>query len=76
MDDYKIPVPGKKVISTLIDLPLTISPIIAGLIYVLTFGRQSFLYDYLQNAGITIILQFPVLYWQRSLLPFLLFPEK
>ena len=34
---------GKKVISTLIDLPLAISPIIAGLIFVLTFGRQSFL---------------------------------
>ena len=50
---------GKKVISTLIDLPLTISPIIAGLIYVLTFGRQSFLYDYLQNAGITIIFAVP-----------------
>ena len=38
---------GKKIISTLIDLPLTVSPIIAGLIYVLTFGRQSFLYPYL-----------------------------
>ena len=50
---------GKKVISTLIDLPLTISPIIAGLIYVLTFGRQSFLYDYLQKAGITIIFAVP-----------------
>ena len=50
---------GKKVISTLIDLPLTISPIIAGLIYVLTFGRQSFLYGYLQNAGITIIFAVP-----------------
>ncbi len=50
---------GKKVLSTLIDLPLTISPIIAGLIYVLTFGRQSFLYDYLQSAGITIIFAVP-----------------
>ena len=35
---------GKKFLSTLIDLPLTVSPIIAGLIFVLTFGRQSFLY--------------------------------
>lgn len=50
---------GKKVISTLIDLPLTVSPIIAGLIYVLTFGRQSFLYDYLKSAGITIIFAVP-----------------
>lgn len=46
-------------ISTLIDLPLTISPIIAGLIYVLTFGRQSILYPYLQGAGIKIIFAVP-----------------
>ena len=32
---------GKKIISTLIDLPLTVSPIIAGLIYVLTFGSRE-----------------------------------
>lgn len=50
---------GKRIISTLIDLPLTISPIIAGLIFVLTFGRQSVLYPYLQNAGIQIIFAVP-----------------
>lgn len=50
---------GKKIISTLIDLPLTVSPIIAGLIYVLTFGRQSAIYPYLQQAGIKIIFAVP-----------------
>lgn len=50
---------GKKIISTLIDLPLTISPIIAGLIFVLTFGRQSFLYPYLEKLGIQIIFAVP-----------------
>ncbi len=50
---------GKKIISSLIDLPLTVSPIIAGLVYVLTFGRQSVLYDYLQRAGIKIIFAVP-----------------
>ena len=48
---------GKKIISTLINLPLTISPIIAGLIFVLTFGRQSFLYPYLEKLGIQIFSQ-------------------
>lgn len=48
---------GKKIISTLIDLPLTISPIIAGLIFVLTFGKQSFLYPYLEKLGIQIFSQ-------------------
>ncbi len=50
---------GKKVISTLIDLPLTVSPVIAGLIFVLTFGRQSFLYDGLQRMNIKIIFAVP-----------------
>jgi sulfate transport system permease protein len=50
---------GKKIISTLIDLPLTVSPIIAGLIYILTFGRQSAIYPYLQSAGIKIIFAVP-----------------
>lgn len=50
---------GKKILSALIDLPLTVSPIIAGLIYVLTFGRQSVLYPYLQSAGIKIIFAVP-----------------
>lgn len=50
---------GKKIVSTLIDLPLTISPIIAGLIYVLTFGRQSFLYPFLHKWDIDIIFAVP-----------------
>ena len=50
---------GKKIISTFIDLPVTVSPIIAGLIYVLTFGRQSFLYPLLDGWGIQIIFAVP-----------------
>lgn len=50
---------GKKILSTLFDLPLTISPVIAGLIYILTFGRQSILYEYLRSAGIKMIFAVP-----------------
>lgn len=50
---------GKKILSTLIDLPLTISPVIAGLIYIPTFGRQSILYEYLRSAGIKMIFAVP-----------------
>ena len=50
---------GKKILSTLIDLPLTISPVIAGLIYILTCGRQSILYEYLRSAGIKMIFAVP-----------------
>lgn len=50
---------GKKLLSTFIDLPVTVSPIIAGLIYVLTFGRQGTLYKYLDPYGIQIIFAVP-----------------
>ncbi|MBQ8707026.1 MAG: sulfate ABC transporter permease subunit CysW [Succinivibrionaceae bacterium] len=50
---------GKKLLSTIIDLPLTVSPIIAGLIFVLTFGRQSVLYPYLSDLHIKIIFAVP-----------------
>ncbi len=50
---------GKKLLSALIDLPLTISPIIAGLIYLLTFGRNSILYPVLERFGIQIVFAVP-----------------
>lgn len=50
---------GKKLLTTLIDVPVTVSPIIAGLIFVLTFGRQSFLYPYLETLDIKIVFAVP-----------------
>lgn len=50
---------GKKVLTTLIDIPVTVSPIIAGLIYILVFGKQSVLYPYLQSMGIKIVFAVP-----------------
>ena len=50
---------GKKFLTTLIDLPVTISPIIAGLIFVLTFGRQSILYPAFQNMGVKVVFAVP-----------------
>lgn len=50
---------GKKLMSTLIDLPVTVSPIIAGLIFVLTFGRQSSIYPLLQELDIKIVFAVP-----------------
>lgn len=50
---------GKKVISALIDLPLTISPVIAGLVFLLTYGRQSIIYPLLNNLGISIVFAVP-----------------
>lgn len=50
---------GKKILTTLIDIPVTVSPIIAGLIFVLTFGRQSAIYPYLKQWDIDIVFAVP-----------------
>jgi sulfate transport system permease protein len=50
---------GKKLLTTLIDLPVTVSPIIAGLIFILTFGRQGPIYQYLQALDIQVVFAVP-----------------
>lgn len=50
---------GKKLLMTLIDVPVTVSPIIAGFIYILVFGKQSILYHILQQLGIKIVFAVP-----------------
>jgi sulfate transport system permease protein len=50
---------GKKLLTTLIDVPITVSPVIAGLIFVLTFGRQSFIYPYLQKLNVKVVFAVP-----------------
>ena len=66
---------GKKILTTLIDVPVTVSPIIAGLIYLLVFGKQSILYPYLQKAGIQIVFAVPGIILATVLLLFLLYTE-
>lgn len=51
--------PGKKIIKTIIDIPVTISPVICGMIFLLLFGRQGFLYPLLDRAGIDVIFAVP-----------------
>ncbi|MBD9413270.1 sulfate ABC transporter permease subunit CysW [Pseudomonas sp. PDM16] len=50
---------GKSILVTLIDLPFSVSPVIAGLIYVLLFGAQGFFGEWLQEHDIQIIFALP-----------------
>lgn len=50
---------GKNVLITLIDLPFAVSPVIAGLIYVLMFGAHGFLGPWLSDMNIQIIFALP-----------------
>lgn len=50
---------GKHLLITLIDLPFSVSPVIAGLIYVLVFGAQGWLGPWLDSENIKIIFAIP-----------------
>ncbi|MGY8624695.1 sulfate ABC transporter permease subunit CysW [Chromobacterium violaceum] len=50
---------GKQLLITLIDLPFSVSPVVAGLIFVLVFGQQGWLGPRLAEYGIKIIFSVP-----------------
>ncbi|ALE54523.1 sulfate ABC transporter permease subunit CysW [Paraburkholderia sp. RL17-368-BIF-A] len=50
---------GKALLTTLIDLPFSVSPVISGLIYVLMFGAQGWFGPWLQAHNIQIIFAVP-----------------
>ena len=50
---------GKSILLTLIDLPFSVSPVIAGLIYVLLFGAQGWFGDWLAEHDIKILFAVP-----------------
>lgn len=51
--------PGRAVLVTLIDLPFAVSPVVAGLIYVLVFGLQGWLGPWLTEHGLRVIFAVP-----------------
>jgi sulfate/thiosulfate transport system permease protein len=50
---------GKQLLITLIDLPFSVSPVIAGLVYVLVFGAQGWFGPWLYEHDIKIIFAVP-----------------
>ena len=50
---------GKRLLTTLIDLPFAVSPVVAGLIFVQLFGRQGWFGPWLQDHDVKIIFAVP-----------------
>ncbi|MFG0313832.1 MAG: sulfate ABC transporter permease subunit CysW [Phycisphaerales bacterium] len=50
---------GRSVLVTLIDLPFAVSPVVAGLIYVLVFGLQGWLGPWLAEHDLRVIFAVP-----------------
>jgi sulfate transport system permease protein len=55
----KFDFPGKQVVTTLIDLPFAISPVISGMVFVLMFGRQGLLGPWAAEQGVRIVFAVP-----------------
>ncbi len=55
----KFDFPGKSLLVTLIDLPLAVSPVVAGLVFVLIFGAQGYLGPWLREHDIRVIFALP-----------------
>ncbi|MDQ0465171.1 sulfate transport system permease protein [Caulobacter ginsengisoli] len=50
---------GKSLLTTLIDLPFSVSPVISGLVWVLLFGANGWFGPMLQDSGLKIIFALP-----------------
>ncbi|MDQ7989351.1 MAG: sulfate ABC transporter permease subunit CysW [Candidatus Dactylopiibacterium sp.] len=50
---------GKSLLTTLIDLPFAVSPVVAGLLFILIFGRQGWFGPWLAEHDIKIIFALP-----------------
>jgi sulfate transport system permease protein len=55
----KFEFPGKQLLTSLIDLPFAVSPVVSGLVYVLLFGKQGWLGPWLDAHDIKIIFAVP-----------------
>jgi sulfate transport system permease protein len=50
---------GKQILITLIDLPFSVSPVIAGLVFVLLFGAQGWFGPFLRDQEIQVVYALP-----------------
>ncbi|MGX9133882.1 sulfate ABC transporter permease subunit CysW [Rummeliibacillus sp. JY-2-4R] len=50
---------GKNLLTTLIDLPFAVSPVIAGLVFILLFGAEGLFGEWLLNHNVQIIFALP-----------------
>jgi sulfate transport system permease protein len=50
---------GKSILTTLIDIPFSVSPVISGLLFIILFGSEGILGEFLQEHDIKIIFSTP-----------------
>ncbi len=53
--------PGRKFVVTLLELPFSVSPVVAGMLFILLFGLNGYLGVFLRSHGIKVIFAYPAL---------------
>lgn len=51
--------PGRRIIALLLDLPIAVSPVVAGLMFLLLFGRQGWFGPLLSSLDVKIVFALP-----------------
>ncbi|MGL6213159.1 sulfate ABC transporter permease subunit CysW [Billgrantia desiderata] len=51
--------PGRRILQTLIDIPFAVSPVVAGLVYLLLYGRTGWLGNWLDGHDIQLMFAWP-----------------
>jgi sulfate transport system permease protein len=51
--------PGRSLVLTLVDLPFAVSPVVAGLVFVLLFGRTGLFGPWLADRGLEVVFALP-----------------
>lgn len=51
--------PGRRLLQTLIDIPFAVSPVVAGLIYLLLYGRNGWIGGWLDSYDIQLMFAWP-----------------
>ena len=51
--------PGRSLVLTLVDLPFAVSPVVAGLVFVLLFGRTGIFGPWLADRGVEVVFAVP-----------------
>ncbi|MFI0472920.1 sulfate ABC transporter permease subunit CysW [Halomonas sp. HMF6819] len=51
--------PGRRILQTLIDIPFAVSPVVAGLVYLLLYGRNGWIGNFLDGYDIQLMFAWP-----------------
>ncbi len=59
MGDHEVRFPGKRLLTVVIEIPFSVSPVVAGVAYLFVYGLQGLFGPLLQSADIKVLFALP-----------------